>query len=274
MIGRRFGQQGRDVASRRTDDDARQNQVPQRHRRRVYAALVDTFAHDSFVLFGAHRTKPGGSVQSDDTISVGDEPRGRGRFAPKRTSSGCRTTWSACRATGTRPTQLYTKTPSPITHDNVIYELHYYPGGAGETPNNYQYSSTLPMIVGEYGYVHDAGAAERVLCGHGSEDDPEPGVGLRSVQRVCARSGERDPRRDDADADGLGHQREDVLARTREVARVSSPNLDPPRLVLPVRGPELALEDLHRARQRQRLGRGTRRSWAPCTRRCSGGRAR
>ena len=46
---------------------------------------------------------------------------------------------------------FYTATPSPITHDNVVYELHYYPGMAGETPSSYQYSSTLPMIVGEYG---------------------------------------------------------------------------------------------------------------------------
>ena len=42
---------------------------------------------------------------------------------------------------------FYAKTPSPITHDNVVYEVHGYP----PPTSGYTYPN-IPVIIGEYGY--------------------------------------------------------------------------------------------------------------------------
>ncbi len=116
----------------------------------TYVALVDAFAHSGNVLFGL-TNEPGGDKLSNATIGAAmDHAVGTIRAEEDRlgvphhivTVQG--NGWSS-------DLSFYTASPSPITHDNVAYELHYYPGLAGETPSNYSYSSKLPLIVGEYG---------------------------------------------------------------------------------------------------------------------------
>jgi Cellulase (glycosyl hydrolase family 5) len=116
----------------------------------VYVALVDTFAHDSFVLFGL-TNEAGGNARSDATISAAMN-HAVGTIRAEEDKLGVPHHIVTVQGNGySSNLKLYTASPSPITHDNVVYELHYYPGMAGETPSNYQYASTLPMIVGEYG---------------------------------------------------------------------------------------------------------------------------
>jgi hypothetical protein len=116
----------------------------------LYVALVDTFAHSNFVMFGL-TNEAGGNARSDATISsamnhaVGTIRTEEDRLGvPHHIVSVQGNSYTA-------NLKLYTATPSPITHDNVVYELHYYPNLSGVTPSSYQYASTLPMIVGEYG---------------------------------------------------------------------------------------------------------------------------
>jgi hypothetical protein len=116
----------------------------------LFVALVDTFAHANFVIF-ALSNEPGGSAQTDATISSAMD-HAVGVIRAEEDKLGVPHHLVSVQGNGyTSNLKLYTATPSPITHDNVVYELHYYPGLGGETPDNYQYSATLPMIVGEYG---------------------------------------------------------------------------------------------------------------------------
>jgi hypothetical protein len=116
----------------------------------LYVSLVDTFAHASFVMFGLSN-EPGGSAQSDATISAAMN-HAVGTIRAEEDKLGVPHHIVSVQGNGyTSDLQLYTVSPSPITHDNVVYELHYYPGLGGETPSNYQVAATLPMIVGEYG---------------------------------------------------------------------------------------------------------------------------
>ncbi len=116
----------------------------------VYTALVDTFANANFIIFGL-TNEPGGNARSDDTISAAMN-HAVGTIRSEEDKLGVPHHLVSVQGNGySSDLKLYTATPSPITYDNVIYELHYYPNGAGETPSNYQYSTTLPMIVGEYG---------------------------------------------------------------------------------------------------------------------------
>ncbi len=116
----------------------------------LFVALVDTFAHASFVIF-ALANEPGGNAQPDNVIS-GAMEHAVGVIRAEEDKLGVPHHLVSVQGNAyTSNLKLYTTTPSPITYDNVIYELHYYPGLGGETPDNYKYSSTLPMIVGEYG---------------------------------------------------------------------------------------------------------------------------
>jgi hypothetical protein len=116
----------------------------------VYVALVDAFAHASFVMFGLSN-EPGGNVQPAATISAAMN-HAVGTIRAEEDKLGVPHHIVSVQGTAyTSDLQLYTVSPSPITYDNVVYELHYYPGLGGETPSNYQYATTLPMIVGEYG---------------------------------------------------------------------------------------------------------------------------
>ena len=116
----------------------------------TYVALVDAFANSKSVLFGL-TNEPGGNKLTNAKIAaamnhaVGTIRAEENRLGvPHHIVSVQGNGWSSDSASTP-------SAPSPITYDNVVYELHYYPGLAGETPSNYQYSTTLPMIIGEYG---------------------------------------------------------------------------------------------------------------------------
>jgi Cellulase (glycosyl hydrolase family 5) len=116
----------------------------------TYIALVDAFANSKFVLFGL-TNEPGGNKLTNSQISaamnhaVGTIRAEEDRLGvPHHIVSVQGNGWSS-------DLSFYTSKPAPITYDNVVYELHYYPGNGSESASSYQYSSTLPMIIGEYG---------------------------------------------------------------------------------------------------------------------------
>jgi hypothetical protein len=115
----------------------------------TYVALVDAFAHSGNVLFGL-TNEPGGDKLSNATIAaamnhaVGTIRAEENRLGvPHHVVTVQGNGWSS-------DLSFYAASPAPITYDNVAYELHYYPGN-GESPGNYAISSTLPLVIGEYG---------------------------------------------------------------------------------------------------------------------------
>jgi hypothetical protein len=116
----------------------------------VYVALVDAFAHSNFVVFGL-TNEPGGNARSDATIAAAMD-HAVGTIRAEEDKLGVPHHLVSVQGNGySSEFKFYTATPAPITHDNVVYELHYYPSAGGGTSSQYQYSTTLPMIVGEYG---------------------------------------------------------------------------------------------------------------------------
>ena len=163
----------------------------------LFVALVDTFAHASFVIF-ALANEPGGNDQPDDVISSAMD-HALGVIRAEEDKLGVPHHLVSIQGNGyTSDLKLYTVTPSPITHDNVVYELHYYPGLGGETPDNYKYSTTLPMIVGEYGDFTSGVPQSGFYADMEAKMIPNLRVGLRSLQRLRARPAQRDERSDDA----------------------------------------------------------------------------
>lgn len=116
----------------------------------VYQALVDSFAHDSFVLFGL-TNEPGGNKLSNGQISaamshaVGVIRAEEDKLAvPHHIVSVQGNGW-------TSDISFYSSTP--LTYDNVVYEVHGYP----PAPSSYTYAN-IPVILGEYGSL-DANSA-------------------------------------------------------------------------------------------------------------------
>ncbi len=113
----------------------------------VYVALVDTFANSSFVMFGL-TNEPGGSTLQGPVLAaamehaVGTIRAEEDRLkVPHHIVSVQGQGWSG-------DISYYAKTtPSPITYDNVVYEVHGYP-----PPTNAYTYANLPVIIGEYGY--------------------------------------------------------------------------------------------------------------------------
>ncbi|HEY1954608.1 MAG TPA: cellulase family glycosylhydrolase [Polyangiaceae bacterium] len=114
----------------------------------TYQALVDTFAHSNFVLFGVSN-EPGGNVLSNDairaamdhavaTIRAEEDKLG----VPHHVVSVQGNDW-------TSDISFYASDPLP--YDNVVYEVHGYPPPA----SSYTYAN-LPVIVGEYGNLANA----------------------------------------------------------------------------------------------------------------------
>ncbi len=119
----------------------------------TYVALVDTFANSNFVMFGI-TNEAGGNTASAATISAAmDHAVGTIRAeedrlgVPHHIVSVQGNDW-------TSDISFYAKTPSPITHDNVVYEVHGYPPPA----KSYTYPS-IPVIIGEYGTLTSTTAA-------------------------------------------------------------------------------------------------------------------
>jgi hypothetical protein len=116
----------------------------------TYVALVDTFAHDPYVLFGI-TNEAGGNQRTDDVIASAmqhavdviraEEDR---LGVPHHVVSVQGNSWTS---------DISHYVSSPITGDNVVYEIHGYP----PTASSYTYA-TLPVIIGEYGSLPDAAA--------------------------------------------------------------------------------------------------------------------
>jgi hypothetical protein len=116
----------------------------------VYQALVDTFAHDSFVLFGL-TNEPGGNKLTNDKIAgamthaVGTIRAEEDKLAvPHHVVSVQGNGWTS---------DISFYSTKPLTYDNVVYEVHGYP----PTTASYTYAN-IPVILGEYGSL-DANSA-------------------------------------------------------------------------------------------------------------------
>jgi hypothetical protein len=116
----------------------------------TYKALVDTFAHSSFVLFGL-TNEPGGNKLSDDQIAKAME-HAVGVIRAEEDALGVPHHIVSVQGNGwTSNISHYAK--SPIAHDNVVYEVHGYP----PSPSSYTYDN-LPVVIGEYGSLADSAA--------------------------------------------------------------------------------------------------------------------
>ena len=116
----------------------------------VYTALVDTFANDPFVLFGI-ANEPGGNSLSDSAIrSAMDHAVGVIRAeedklgVPHHIVSVQGNDWTS---------NIGVYATSPLSWDNVVYEVHGYPPPA----SSYTYSN-IPVIIGEYGNLTNSSA--------------------------------------------------------------------------------------------------------------------
>lgn len=116
----------------------------------TYVALVDTFAHSPFVMFGI-TNEAGGNQRSDAVIraamahAVGVIRAEEDRLGvPHHIVSVQGNDW-------TSSIGFYATTP--LAFDNVVYEVHGYP----PTTASYTYSN-IPVIIGEYGTLGDAAA--------------------------------------------------------------------------------------------------------------------
>ncbi|HZU81276.1 MAG TPA: cellulase family glycosylhydrolase [Polyangiaceae bacterium] len=119
----------------------------------VYVGLVDTFANAPFVMFGISN-EPGGNKLSNATIAAamdhavgvirGEEDR---LGVPHHVVSVQGNSW-------TSDISFYAATPAPITHDNVVYEVHGYPPATA----SYTYPN-IPVILGEYGSITSSTSA-------------------------------------------------------------------------------------------------------------------
>jgi len=109
----------------------------------TYAALVDTFANSSFVMFGI-ANEPGGNKLSNATIAAAMS-HAVGVIRAEENRLGVPHHIVSVQGNGwTSDISFYAA--SPIPYDNVVYEIHGYPPPASA----YTYSN-IPVIIGEYG---------------------------------------------------------------------------------------------------------------------------
>jgi hypothetical protein len=116
----------------------------------TYVALVDTFAHSPFVMFGI-TNEAGGNQRTDAVIraamehAVGVIRAEEDRLGvPHHIVSVQGNDW-------TSDISFYAATP--LAFDNVVYEVHGYP----PTSASYTYAN-IPVIIGEYGTLGDSAA--------------------------------------------------------------------------------------------------------------------
>jgi hypothetical protein len=116
----------------------------------TYVALVDSFASASFVIFGL-TNEPGGNQRSDATIAaamnhaVGTIRAEEDRLGvPHHIVSVQGNNWTS---------SIGYYVSNPISHDNVVYEVHGYP------PSTSSYTDpSIPVIIGEYGSLDSSSA--------------------------------------------------------------------------------------------------------------------
>jgi hypothetical protein len=117
----------------------------------TYVALVDAFANDKFVAFGLSN-EPGGSSKDTNAQIIAAMNHAVGTIRAEEDRLGVPHHIVAVQGQGwSGDASMYAVTPAPIAYDNVVYEIHYYPGSSGHTSSSYSYANTIPMIIGEYG---------------------------------------------------------------------------------------------------------------------------
>jgi hypothetical protein len=117
----------------------------------VYKALVDSFANDSFVLFGLSN-EPAPATTADLIAAMN---LGVVAIRAEETKLGVPQHLIAVQSMGS--TGSFTAT-SIQPSGNILYEVHYYPGLGGGGPDYYSaYASTFPMLLGEYGDFGSSG---------------------------------------------------------------------------------------------------------------------
>jgi hypothetical protein len=127
-----------------TDQGNEATYIPQAGTDAVYTALVDSFAHDSFVMFGL--TNEPGTIASSALVPVLSHAVSVIRAeedllgVPHHIVTVQGTGWD-------QDISFYSATPLP--YDNVVYEFHYYPAN-GTTAASYTYTN-IPVLIGEYG---------------------------------------------------------------------------------------------------------------------------
>jgi hypothetical protein len=114
----------------------------------VYQALVDTFANDNYVLFGISNEPGGNALTSSQIRSAMDHAVSVIRAeedklgVPHHIVSVQGNSWTS---------DISFYATSPLSYDNVVYEVHGYPPPA----SSYTYSN-IPVIIGEYGSLTNA----------------------------------------------------------------------------------------------------------------------
>jgi hypothetical protein len=109
----------------------------------TYVALVDTFANDSHVMFGL-ANEPGGNAFSNSTIRTAMDHATSVIRAEEDKLGVPHHIVSVQGNSWTSDISFYST--SPLTEDNVVYEVHGYP----PTSSQYTYSN-IPVVIGEYG---------------------------------------------------------------------------------------------------------------------------
>lgn len=116
----------------------------------TYVALVDTFAHAPYVMFGI-TNEAGGNQRSDAVIraamehAVGVIRAEEDRLGvPHHIVSVQGNDWTS---------DISQYAASPLAYDDVVYEVHGYP----PTTASYTYAN-IPVIIGEYGTLSDSAA--------------------------------------------------------------------------------------------------------------------
>jgi hypothetical protein len=132
------------------DGDPEATGIPTTATDATYAALVDTFASASFVMFGI-TNEPGGNKQSNATIAAAMN-HAVGVIRAEEDKLGVPHHIVSVQGNGwTSDIGFYATTP--LAFDNVVYEVHGYPPPA----TSYTYSN-IPVIIGEYGTLSDSNA--------------------------------------------------------------------------------------------------------------------
>ena len=115
----------------------------------VYVALVDTFAHDNFVLFGI-TNEAGGNRAGQDEITAAMS-HAVSTIRAEEDKLGVPHHLVSVQGIGySGNIGFWDK--KPLTQDNVVYEVHAYPPKS----DVYTYAN-IPVIVGEYGSFDAAG---------------------------------------------------------------------------------------------------------------------
>jgi hypothetical protein len=130
------------------DGDPEATGIPSAATDAVFQALVDTFANDSFVLFGLSN-EPGGNKASNAALSaamshsIGTIRAEEDKLGvPHHVVSVQGNSWTS---------DISFYAASPLPYDNVVYEVHGYPPAA----SSYTYAN-IPVIIGEYGSLTDS----------------------------------------------------------------------------------------------------------------------